>query len=298
MESIKNILPKKDTNLEKYLKDALKDEGFKDFVSKFNVGQKDLLMNTTELEESYNEFNNCLDCKSIHECKNRKQGYVLLPENTDNLSFCYKKCKYQKKIDLLEESPKNISLFNVPSSLAHSNIKDLYMDGTRLEVVEWINDFIKNYQKGKTKKGLYLYGNFGCGKSYIISAMLNELAKKNVKSAIVFWPEFLRDLKESFDSNYDEKMEYIKNVELLFIDDIGAENVTPWARDEILCTILQYRMDNSLPVFFTSNLNLKELEEHFTNTKDKSDSIKAMRIMERIKHLSDNLQMLGKNLRK
>lgn len=298
MESIKKMMPKKNTNLEKYLKEALEKEGFKEYVSKFNISKRDLLINTTELEESYNEFKNCLDCKSIHECKNRKQGYLLLPENKEYLSFNYIKCKYQKQIDSLEETPKNISLFNVPTSLAHANIKDLFIDGSRLEVVEWVTNFIKNYQKSKPNKGLYLYGNFGSGKSYIIAAMLNELAKKNVKSAIVFWPEFLRNLKESFDSNYDQKMEYIKNIELLFIDDIGAENVTAWARDEILCTILQYRMDNSLPVFFTSNLNLKELEEHFTNTKDKSDSVKAMRIMERIKHLSENLQLVGKNLRK
>ena len=177
-------------------------------------------------------------------------------------------------------------------------MKNIIMDGNRTEIMKWMDNFIQNYEKGKTKKGLYLHGTFGCGKSYLIAALFNEMAKKNVKSAIIFWPEFLRNLKESFDTDYSQLMEYIKNVELLLIDDIGAENVTPWSRDEILCTILQYRMDNSLPVFITSNLNIKELESHYTNTKNESDSIKAIRIMERIKYLSDDIELIGKNLRK
>ena len=68
--------------------------------------------------------------------------------------------------------------------------------------------------------------------------------------------EFLRSLKASFNSSieYQERFEYIKKVPLLLIDDIGAEKLTDWARDEILGTILQYRMQQQLPTFFTSNL--------------------------------------------
>ena len=41
----------------------------------------------------------------------------------------------------------------------------------------------------------------------------------------------------------------IKQIPLLLIDDIGAEKLTDWARDEILGSILQYRMDFKLPTF-------------------------------------------------
>ena len=34
--------------------------------------------------------------------------------------------------------------------------------------------------------------------------------------------------------------------------------------DEVLGVILQYRMEENLPTFFTSNLSLKELEDHLT----------------------------------
>ena len=90
----------------------------------------------------------------------------------------------------------------------------------------------------------------------------------------------------------------IKNVEILLIDDIGAEKVTEWNRDEILCPLLQYRMDNHLTTFFTSNLSLKELESHLSNSKQGVDLVKARRIISRIEQLTDSKEMISKNLRK
>ena len=81
------------------------------------------------------------------------------------------------------------------------------------------------------------------------------------------------------------------------LDDIGAENVTNWGRDEILGTILQYRMDNHLTTFFTSNLDINELEKHLSITKDNMDMVKARRIIERIKQLTIDMELISKNRR-
>ena len=80
--------------------------------------------------------------------------------------------------------------------------------------------------------------------------------------------------------------------------DIGAEYLTPWSRDEILGTILQYRMDEDLPTFFTSNLNLKELEEHFSNTSNGKEEVKGRRMIERIKDLTNDFELVGESNRK
>ena len=132
----------------------------------------------------------------------------------------------------------------------------------------------------------------------MISALFNELAKRDVKSAIVYFPEFLRTLKSSFSNGYEEKFDYIKKAPLLLLDDIGAEAVTSWGRDEILGTILQYRMEEDLPTFFTSNLNLTELEEHLSNTKEKTEKLKARRIIERIKYLCNEMELISVDRRK
>jgi primosomal protein DnaI len=177
-------------------------------------------------------------------------------------------------------------------------MKDIYKDDTtRLEVIKWLKDFMVNYHKERPIKGLYLNGNFGSGKTYLIAAMFNELAKKDVQSAIIYWPEFLRSLKASFTDNFSEKFEYIQKIPLLLIDDIGAENTTAWGRDEILGPILQYRMQEQLPTFFTSNLGMNDLEKHFSVSNGTVDMVKARRIIERINQLTVGKEMISKNRR-
>ena len=84
---------------------------------------------------------------------------------------------------------------------------------------------------------------------------------------------------------------------LKLLDDIGAEKVTEWGRDEILGTILQSRMNNGLPTFFTSNLTIEELEKNLGITKDSEDVVKAKRLIERIKYLTYDFELLGNNYR-
>lgn len=287
-------------NLERSFDAALEDPDFKELVSKLNTSKDNLMKYTSILEKSKVEYASCMKCKNILECKNQINGYCYLPKvSGDGLIFEYKECKYKNKLDKKYEHQKNMYFHDIPLEIKNANIKDIYTtDKNRFEAIEWIHKFIKDYKKNRNQKGLYLNGNFGCGKTYLISALFNEMAKDKIKSAIIFWPDFLSDLKGSFQSDYKEKLDYIKKVPLLLIDDIGAENTTEWSRDEIFCPIVQYRMESSLPTFFTSNLTLDELEQHFSLSRAKDDPIKARRIIERVKQLTVNLNMISKNLRK
>lgn len=286
-------------SLIKNFHDALEDENFKLVTNKLKMKEQDLYKYTSQLEESALEYGNCLDCKNIMECKNKITGYAYLPYKLDNnLLFEYKMCRHNKKIQKNISHHKNMYLFDIPKEIANADWDDIKVkDSKRHETIEWLNDFLTSYPNNKHQKGLYLHGNFGCGKTYLISAMFNELAKQNIKSAIIFWPEFLRDLKGSFQTDFNEKYNYIKKVPLLLIDDIGAENTTAWGRDEIFCPLIQYRMQENLPTFFTSNLDLECLTEHFAITKGSVDEVKAGRIIERIKQLTDILEIESKNLR-
>ena len=174
-------------------------------------------------------------------------------------------------------------------------MSDIIIDNERKEVIKYASNFIKNFP---SVKGLYLHGNFGSGKSYIISAIINELSKEGKTGVIVYYPKLITKLKSGFSNNsYTSILEEIMNSDVLLLDDIGAENNTSWSRDEILGSILQHRMDNELPTFFTSNLSLEELETHLSNTNDKIDKVKARRIIERIKFLTNEIELVGKNRR-
>lgn len=279
---------------------AMKDETFKKLVKSLHVSEDTIIKNTSKLKKTSKQLEICKKCKNILECKNEINGFVNYPEVVeDKLIFSYVACKHKKKFMKDNSYLDNIYSFDIPKEIKTAQMKNIYTDDkNRIETIKWIKDFILNYNPNKKTKGIYLHGNFGCGKTYLIAACFNELAKKGVKSAIVYWPEYLRSLKASFDSNFSAKFDNIKEVDLLLIDDIGAENTTAWSRDEILGPILQYRMLEHLPTFFTSNLSFKELENHFSITNNNVDIVKARRIMERIKELTDEIKMVSLNRRK
>ena len=285
------------TELQKSYNEALKNSNFKEFVDKIKLPATTLMKYTSILENSCEEYTNCKKCKNILECKNKVSGYAYLPKiENEELLFSYKPCKYKEKYDKQTKHLSNIYMLGVNNYITDACIENIYKeDKNRHETIKWILNFLKTYEKDKNQRGLYLSGSFGCGKTYLISALFNELAKKGYKSSIIFWPEFLRDLKASFDIDFREKFETIKTTPILLIDDIGSEVVTPWSRDEILCTILQYRMQEHLPTFFTTNFNKEELERHLSCG---SEELKAKRIMERINQLTDNIEMISDNLRK
>lgn len=301
MEAVTKILKNsvKTGDLYDEYQKSLKDEKFKKLVEQLNIDSKILMKYTSNLEESALEYDNCTSCKSLLNCKNKICGYAYLPKaNGKMLTFDYKACKKREKLNKERNYQKNVYLYELSEDIRNAKISDIYTKYTeRYKVINYLQDFIKNFEKGNSK-GLYLHGNFGCGKSYLVAATFNELAKRGIKSAIIFWSEFLRDLKTSFQTDFKEKFDKIKKAPLLLIDDIGAENTTSWGRDEILCPLLQFRMEEHLPTFFTSNLNLSELEVHLSVNKDSVDQLKAKRLIERIKQLTVDLEMLSDNLRK
>lgn len=303
MKEVKNIIDSKyhfnDYELKKNFDEAYKDDTFKNIVNKIKLPKEELIKYTSLIKDCSVELKNCENCKNIMECKNTVTGYVYYPSlEQNNLVFSYIACKYKKKLEKEIAYQNNVMIVDMPKEILDASMKNIYTDDkNRLETIKWLTTFIKKYEMGEKTKGLYLTGNFGCGKTYLVAACFNELAKKGKKVAIVYYPEFLRELKESFSDDFKNIFNKTKKAELLLIDDIGAETTTNWNRDEILGTILQYRMQESLPTFFTSNLSIKELEEHLAGS-DSEGKIKSRRIIERIKYLTDNITMVAENRRK
>lgn len=289
-----------DDQLMKEFQEALKNKSFESLVDKLKLNYEELAKYTSLLEESSIEYEHCKNCKGLMECQNKITGYAYLPtKKNKKLNFGYQACKYQNK-DLKEKKyQEKVFSFQEPAVIKNASMKEIFVDDEkRFEIIKWMKDFLKKYPNINAK-GLYLYGSFGSGKTYLLAAMFNELAKKNIKSAIVFWPEYLSSLKGYFGTEeYTQKISYLKKIPLLLIDDIGAENSTAWSRDEVLAPILQYRMQEELPTFFTSNLDKKSLEDHLSISKDGVEVVKARRIMERINQLTEEMSLISKNLRK
>lgn len=288
-----------DAMLKKDYATAVKNPEFKKLVNTLKIKENVAYKYTSKLERTVCELNNCSNCKSLHTCQNKVEGTVYYPTIKDEkLEFNYVACKYKKK-DIKQKEEIKSKFFEMPYHIKIAKMSNIEINSTRAKIIKWINKFYDDFKSDKQTKGLYLSGSFGSGKTYILSALLNELSKLNYSCIIVYYPELLRSIKESFNSDdYNERINEIKKCDLLLLDDIGAETTTPWNRDEILGTILQYRMDNKKATFFTSNLNIKELENHFITSNKDEEVIKARRIIERVKYLTDELELIGENKRK
>lgn len=293
MEELKISSNVNERALKNSFNEACKDQKFRRLLKIIEVDDKIAMKYTSTLEETVAELNNCSDCPGLIYCKNRLDGHVMYPEKKGKqIIFSYMPCKYEK-----ERREKEANRMTRDKELAMASMKDIELtDKKRLPVLKWLNNFCENYDRTGNFKGLYLHGTFGCGKTYLISAAFNELSKKRISTEIVYLPELLRDLKSDFDS-FGDRIDYLENVDLLLIDDIGAEKVTEWSRDEILGTILQHRMNNYKTTFFTSNLTIEELEQHLIISSNIDEKVKARRIIERVKQLTEDMELIGENKR-
>ena len=273
---------------------ASSDETFKKLCNRLKCDDEILMKYTSKLTDSACELKNCSRCKGLSYCKNAVKGHVYFPTVTkDFIEFSYKSCKYFK-----EKKKNNTIFFETPKMLMNASLSELITEKERSNILKYIKDFLKKKVNGETVKGLYLSGSFGSGKSYILSALLNELSLKGYKCVNINYPLLLNKLKASFsDYNYNDVMEEIMTCDVLLIDDIGAENNSPWSRDEVLGTILQYRMDSDLTTFFTSNFTINELETELSETNKGTDLIKARRIIERIKYLTVEDKLISRDKR-
>ena len=299
MESIKEKFTSKEKvriSLQRNYEHACTNPKFKNLVNKVGMSREEAMKYTSKLETTVCELKNCSKCKGLDKCKNEIEGHVYYPVvRKDYVEFSYKPCKYFK-----ENKIKNTTtFFETPKVLMTASLSDLVTEKERSSILKYIKEFLKKKMNNEPVKGLYLSGSFGSGKSYILSALLNELSNKGFRTVNVYYPSLLKRLKASFNEyNYDEVLDEIMTSDILLIDDIGAENNSSWARDEVLGTILQYRMDNDLTTFFTSNFNINELESVLSERSKGTDEIKARRIIERIKYLTEEQTLISGNKRK
>lgn len=264
MESVGEILNRRmsdRSHFERLVEETLKNQDVQHFIAQNK-------MNNDEIQRSYSKF---------YEFVKAKEKYLAQPENTSYeptlvMNQGYADVSYQTTEELAKQQAelsllKRVQIIGLPKSLKQVDLynpDDVQINNeSQYQLIEAINAFIKS---PKTEKGLYIYGDFGVGKSYMMAAMANELARHEISTTMIHYPTFVSGL--DFD-NAKMWVNEIKKADVLIIDDIGAELNNSWLRDSILQVILQHRMQNSDPTFFTSNLTMDELEKHLAETKKK-----------------------------
>jgi DNA replication protein DnaC len=110
---------------------------------------------------------------------------------------------------------------------------------------------------------LVLSGPYGCGKTHLAAAVANVALARGKSVVFAAVPDLLDYLKATFrpssDESYDERFELLRSAELLVLDDLGTESVTPWAREK-LYQLINHRYVQRMPLVVTSNVPLEQLD--------------------------------------
>lgn len=201
--------------------------------------------------------------------------------------------------DRKQAAERRLQLIDVPTRLHDISLSEIDVNDDRKQVLTLIYDFLRKYKQAPHVQGLYLSGDYGVGKTYILAGLANYVVT-NMNKNVVFLhvPTFIAGLASHFDDNsLQSEIRRLSECDLLILDDIGAESLSQWSRDDVLGVILQARMDNVLPTFFSSNLDMEALESHFEETRNATDPVKARRLMQRVRFLAKEVVVSGPDRR-
>jgi DNA replication protein DnaC len=136
-------------------------------------------------------------------------------------------------------------------------------------------------------QGLWFMGPVGTGKTTLAMLVSKAALAAGRSVAIYSLPDLLRKIRQTFDNgSHDDLFEQLTAVDLLHIDDIGAEQTTPWVLEE-LYSIVNARYECCRSIVITTNiLDRDALCQQITE-----------RTVSRLTEMCDELPLIGEDRR-
>ena len=133
-------------------------------------------------------------------------------------------------------------------------------DSTLREVRRFVRRLDDHIEAGD---GLWFMGDTGTGKTSLAMLVSKAAIEAGRSVAVYSMPRLLADIKHTYDrdssDSYVQLFRRLCTVDLLHLDDLGAERSTDWVLEQ-LYSIINERWQNERSIIVTSNLtNLDEL---------------------------------------
>jgi DNA replication protein DnaC len=114
-------------------------------------------------------------------------------------------------------------------------------------------------------RGLWLHGQVGTGKTTLAMLVSRAALDAGRSVAIYSLPKLLARIRRTYDSepggdSYLAFFERLTSVDLLHIDDLGAEKRSDWVLEQ-LYALVNERYESQRSMLVTTNLDQQELEE-------------------------------------
>lgn len=139
-------------------------------------------------------------------------------------------------------------------------------------------------------RGLWFQGGPGTGKTTLAMLVSRSALDEGRTVAIYSLPRLLAEIRETFDDDragaYTDLLDRLAAVDLLHLDDVGAEKTSPWVLEQ-LYALINARYEDERSVLITTNLTQEELAEQI-----------GARTVSRLEEMCDIVPMMGRDRRR
>ena len=238
----------------------------------------------------------CRDCTGLP-CKKKVNKHIkLFSIEIDDDGYIYPRtgtCEFRRKELIQRGLDRKLKSSRIPQRYFGKTFDDYEVDESNAEAVNWAKSAIE------TKRGAFLYGKRGTGKTFLASLVAQEFLNAGYSTIFIKVPALLTEVRDTFNGKGErteaEIMREVYNVDCLVLDDFGMEKPTKFA-GTTLCQVIDARYDRNLPTVITSNYPLERIERELNNATD-GESYNGSRIVDRLAEFCKPILLKGTSRR-
>jgi DNA replication protein DnaC len=215
-------------------------------------------------------------------------GWILGPEDVARPCECrdqrLRRGRSRGMASVIPPRYRGVSFDRPPvSDMARS----LETKGAVGEVRAFVDELDEKLDGGR---GLWLFGDTGTGKTTLAMLISKSALESGRSVAIYSLPKLLARIRRTYDSepggdSYLSFFERLTSVDLLHIDDLGAEKRSDWVLEQ-LYALINERYESQSSMLITTNLRHPELEEQI-----------GARTVSRLSQICDQVALFGDDRR-